>query len=151
ALYLTGIGLPPVPEEVMIVSSAAAATAKGLNWWWAWPAVIVGIVCADATLYGAGRLWGPKLFEHRWVQRLMSTERRRRIEKRFTNHGIKILLTARLLPPLRTGVFLIAGAVRYPLSRFLLADLCYAVVGVGIFFFGSQALIALLEEVGHVA
>jgi membrane protein DedA with SNARE-associated domain len=85
------------------------------------------------------------------VQRLIKAERRRRIEKKFEDHGIKILLTARLLPPLRTGVFMIAGAIRYPFARFLLADLGYAIVGVGVFFFGSQALIALLLQVGHWA
>jgi membrane protein DedA with SNARE-associated domain len=151
AVYFTGIGVPPVPEEVMIVSSAGLATAKGLDWWWAWPATFLGIVAADATLYWTGRLWGPRLFEYRWVKRLIKEDRRKRIEQRFEGHGIKILLTARLLPPLRTGVFLIAGAIRYPFSRFLLADLGYAVVGVGVFFFGGQALIALVMQVGHVA
>src|SRR5438552_1673328 len=64
-------------------------------------------------------------------------------------HGLKILLTARLLPPLRTGVFIIAGAIHYPFTRFLIADCAYAVVGVGIFFFGSAWAIELLKYVGH--
>jgi membrane protein DedA with SNARE-associated domain len=151
AVYFTGIGIPPIPEEVMIISSSGVCAAKDLQWWWAWPATILGIVCADATLYGLGRAWGPKLFEYRWVQRLIKAERRQRIEKSFEEHGIKILLTARLLPPLRSGVFLIAGAIRYPFARFVLADLAYAIVGVGFFFFGSQALISLLLQVGHWA
>src|ERR1700730_12983394 len=104
-VYFTGIGVPPVPEEVMIASAAGLTTARDLRWWWSWPATILGIVCADATLYGVGRAWGRQLFEYRWVQRLINNERRQRIEKRFEDHGIKILLTARLLPPLRTGVF----------------------------------------------
>jgi membrane protein DedA with SNARE-associated domain len=135
----------------MILSSAGVAAAKDLDWWWAWPATFLGVVCADATLYWVGRAWGPKLFEYRWVKHLIKADRRQRIEKRFDNHGIKILLTARLLPPLRTGVFLIAGAIRYPFSRFVLADLGYAIVGVGVFFFGSQSLIALLKQAGHAA
>ena len=75
AVYFTGIGIPPVPEEVMIVSSAGVTAARGLDWWWAWPATILGIVGADATLYGVGRAWGPRLFEYRWVQHIIKAER----------------------------------------------------------------------------
>jgi membrane protein DedA with SNARE-associated domain len=139
-----------VPEEVMIVSAAGVTAARPeLHWWLAWPAVVAGIVAADSVLYGIGRHWGSRVFEFRWMQRLMLTERRVRIEQRFHTHGIKILLTARLLPPLRTGVFLIAGAVRYSYPRFLLADSVYAVFGVGLFFFGSQWIISLLMKATH--
>jgi membrane protein DedA with SNARE-associated domain len=103
------------------------------------------------VLYGIGRRWGPALFEFRWVQRVMSAERRQRVEKGFHAHGIKLLLLARFLPPLRTGVFLIAGASRYPFAKFLLADGLYAVFGVGLFFFGGTWLIEFIKRSGHVA
>jgi len=120
-----------------------------VQWWIAWPATGAGIVCADMVLYGIGRLWGRRLFDYRWVQRIIKPERRQRIEDKFHGHGMKILLTARLLPPLRTGVFIIAGALHFPFSRFLLADLVYAVFGVGLFFFGSTWIIELMHRVGH--
>ncbi len=150
-LFFTGIGIPPLPEEVMILWAGGMTATEKLQWYWAWPATILGIICADSTLYGVGRYFGPKLFDHRWVQRVIKPERRQRIEKRFEEHGIKILLTARLLPPLRSGVFMIAGAIHYPFLRFLLADVAVALVGVSIFFFGSQALVALLLMAGHWA
>jgi membrane protein DedA with SNARE-associated domain len=150
-LFLTGIGLPPVPEEVMIVSAAGVSAARELRWWLSWPAVVVGIVCADTVLYLVGRHWGYRLFDFRWVQRLIRPERRQRIEGLFHTHGVKLLLTARLLPPLRTGVFLIAGAIRYSYPRFLLADGVYAVFGVGLFFFASRALIDLILRASHLA
>src|SRR5437870_4036802 len=61
---------------------------------------------------------------------------------------MKFLLTARLLPPLRTGVFLVAGTIRYSLLRFLIVDVAYAIVGVGLVFFGGAALVALFHQVG---
>jgi membrane protein DedA with SNARE-associated domain len=150
-LYLTGIGLPPCPEEAGIIYAATVtALQSGVHWWFSWPATILGIVCADATLYGLGWWWGPRLFESRWVKKLVKPERRRRFEERFHGHGIKILLTARLLPPLRTGVFIMAGALRFSFSRFLIADSIYAVLGVGVFFFGSTWLINLIHHVGHI-
>jgi membrane protein DedA with SNARE-associated domain len=154
-LFFTGIGIPPLPEEGGILYAASVAAAEGTpaRWWFAWPAASLGIMCADAVLYGIGRAWGPALFNYRWVQRLVKAERRQRFERRFQEHGIKILLTARFLPPLRTGVFIVAGALRYSFLRFLLADSIYALFGVGLFFAVGAGIVAMLDVirqwVGH--
>ncbi len=146
-LFCTGIGIPPVPEEAGILYAASVhALHPEVHWWLAWPACGLGIVAADCVLYGVGRRWGPKLFEYRWVQKVLSAERRVRIEGHFSQHGMKLLLLARFLPPLRTGVFLIAGATRYSFTKFLIADLIYAVVGVGLFFFCGTWILALVHR-----
>jgi membrane protein DedA with SNARE-associated domain len=151
-LFFTGIGIPPCPEEAGILYAAGlTALHPEVHWWGAWPAAGLGIVCADMVLYWIGRLWGPRLFQHRWVKRLIHPERRQRIEDKFSQHGIKLLLMARLLPPLRTGVFVTAGAIRYPFLRFIAADAAYAVVGVGVLFFGGAGLIEMLRHAGHWA
>jgi membrane protein DedA with SNARE-associated domain len=146
-LFLTGIGLPPCPEEAGILYAASVDSLHPEVWWpFAWVACGLGIVGADSALYGVGRLWGAKLFEYRWVQRFLSADRRAQLEGRFARHGIKLLVLARFLPPLRTGVFLVAGATRYSFLKFLLADLIYAVVGVGLLFFFGAGIVALLKR-----
>jgi membrane protein DedA with SNARE-associated domain len=148
-LFFTGIGVPPCPEEAGIFWAAGlTAVQPSVRWWIAWPLTIAGILCADVVLYGMGRFWGPRLFEYRWVGKIVKPERRRRFERRFHEHGLKILLTARLLPPLRTGVFILAGAIHYPFTRFLLADMAYGVVGVGGLFFGGAGVIQLIHRLG---
>jgi len=151
-LFCTGIGIPPCPEEAGILYAAGlTALHPEVRWWVAWPATGLGIVCADMVLYGVGRYWGRRLFEYRWVKRLINPERRQRAEDKFAEHGIKLLLMARLLPPLRTGVFVTAGAIRYPLGRFVLCDAGYAVVGVGAFFFAGTWAMDALRYAGHWA
>lgn len=151
-LFLTGIGIPPVPEEAGILYAASVnALHSEVTWWMAWPACGLGIIAADCVLYGVGRRWGPKLFEYRWVQRVLSAERRQRMEGHFAQHGMKLLVLARFLPPLRTGVFLIAGATRYSFVKFLIADLIYAVVGVGALFFCGAWVLALVHRFEDVA
>ena len=146
-LFLTGIGIPPCPEEAGILYAASVhALHPEVLWPFAWLACGLGIIAADCVLYGVGRRWGPKLFEYRWVQKVMSAERRQRIEGHFTEHGMKLLILARFLPPLRTGVFLIAGAARYSFIKFLLADLIYAVFGVGLFFFFGTWILGLIHR-----
>jgi membrane protein DedA with SNARE-associated domain len=150
-LFFTGIGLPPFPEEGGILYAAGvAAVQSDVHWWLAWPATSAGILCADMVLYGAGRWFGPRLFDYHWVQRLIKPERRLRFEGRFHEHGMKILITARFLPPLRTGVFVVAGALRYSFLRFLIADGLYLVVGVGAFFLCGNLVIHLLHELHHL-
>lgn len=148
-LFTTGIGLPPVPEEAGILYAASVhALHPEVLWPFAWAACGLGILCADCVLYGVGRWWGPKLFEYRWVQKILSTRRRERLERRVHEHGIKLLVLARFLPPIRTGVFLISGASRYSFVKFILADLVYCVVGVGVLFFCGTWLIDLVHRYG---
>ncbi len=151
-LFLTGVGLPPMPEEAGILYAAGLhALHPDVTWGGAWSACGLGILMADSLLYGIGRKIGPRLFEYRWVQRILSAERRQRLEGKIHEHGMKLLIMARFLPPLRTGVFLITGAVRYSFAKFVIADLIYCVVGVGVFFFGGSWLIDLLKRVGYTA
>lgn len=146
-LFFTGIGIPPVPEEAGILYAASInALHSEVRWWMAWPACGLGIIAADCVLYGVGRWWGPKLFEYRWVQKVLDAEKRIRLEGHFANHGMKLLLAARFLPPLRTGVFLIAGATRFSFLKFMVADLIYATVGVGAFFFCGAWILDLAHK-----
>lgn len=148
-LYLTGIGIPPVPEEAGILYSAGVtALHSDVHWWLAWPATSLGILCADITLYGIGRLFGPRLFQYRWVSKLIGSDRRKRIESKFQKHGFQILMTARFLPPLRTGIFIVAGALHYPFLSFLIPDAIFGVIGVGVVFFGSTLVINLIHQAG---
>ncbi len=109
----------------------------------------LGIMCADLVLYGIGWKWGVRLFDYKWVQRILKKERRLRLESRFHEHGMKLLILARFLPPVRTGVFLIAGAARYSIIKFLIADLIYAIVGVGLFFLCGTWLVGTLDQIRH--
>jgi membrane protein DedA with SNARE-associated domain len=105
------------------------------RWWIMLPLCIVGVVLADCVLYTAGRMWGVRLLRSGWVQRnVLPPEKQVKIEQNFAKHGILILLGARLTPGIRTPVFLMAGVLKMPLARFLLADGLYAVPGVNLLF-----------------
>lgn len=138
--FCTGVGIPPLPEEATILwAGAMAKLNEDCVWWLAWPTCIVAIILADLVLYAAGRYGGEPLLSSKWVQRFVPSERRLKLEHGFRSHGVKILITARLLPlpGIRTAVFLTAGSIRYPFFRFFIADIVYAIPGVGFFFFCS--------------
>ena len=161
-LILAGFGFP-IPEEIPIVAAGAmvghdaqevafhqdwagamgggmvahlAPSSKGVaRWWIMLPICIFGVVFGDTVLFCIGRFWGRKLLRSAWVQRrVLPPEKQASIETNFHNNGILILLAARFTPGIRTPVFIMAGVLKMPISRFLLADMLYAIPGVNLLF-----------------
>ncbi len=141
---VAALGLP-VPNVVSVASALATAdlefqAAKPVPrrhplWWFMLPVCILGVVISDGFLYTIGRYGGTHLLETGWVRRhLVKPEKRAQIERNFQKYGIKILLGARLLPGIRAPIFVMAGVMRLPLHRFLLADGLYAIPGVTLLF-----------------
>jgi membrane protein DedA with SNARE-associated domain len=115
----------------------------GLRWWIMLPICILGVVISDGLLYGIGRIGGVRLLEHRWVKRIVPSEKRQQIESNFHRYGVWVLLFARVLPGIRSPIFITAGIMRLSLGRFLFADGIYAIPGVTLLFtlaywFGDQ-------------
>lgn len=105
------------------------------RWWIMLPVCIVGVVLADSVLFFAGRIWGVRLLKSSWVQRrVLPVDKQQVIEANFQKYGIMILLGARFTPGIRTPVFIMAGVLKMPIYRFLLADALYAVPGVNLLF-----------------
>lgn len=142
ALLASGLGFP-IPEEIPVVVAGAMVGHEDttLKWYVMLPVVMAGVVIGDGFLYAIGRVWGTWLLSRPWVQRrLLTPEKRAEIEKNFHDRGIAVLLGARLLPGIRTPIFLMAGVLRVPFARFLLADGLYAIPGVNLLFWLAYLL-----------
>src|SRR5947209_13273727 len=103
-----------------------------------------------------GRFWGPRLVDAPWMKRLIPPERQRRIEDNFHRYGVLVLLFARFLPTIRSPIFIMAGIMRLPFTRFVLADGLYALPGVSLlfflaFWFGDQFRSLVYAAEGRVA
>jgi membrane protein DedA with SNARE-associated domain len=140
ALVAAGVGFP-MPEEIPIVTAGALAghasqdPSSSLHWWILLPVCILGVVISDGLLYLVGRTFGMGLLRFPLVARILPRERVERVRRNFKKHGVLILLFARVLPGIRSPVFLTAGIMRLSWRRFLLADGIYAIPGVSLLFF----------------
>jgi len=154
-LVAAGVGAP-IPEELPIVLAGGWIGSHpefGLAGWLMLPVCIVGAVLCDGMLYGLGWWFGPRLLQNRFLKRLLPPERLVEIERNFHRHGIKVLLFTRMLPGIRSPIFITAGIMRMPFPRFLLGDLIYAIPGISLLFglsywFGAQ-FIELVEKFEH--
>jgi membrane protein DedA with SNARE-associated domain len=132
-----GLGAP-IPEEAVVIGAGiwvAGFPEVGPLRWLILPVCIVGILIADVFLYFIGRTWGGRLLNKPGMVRLLPPERRRHIEDNFHRYGVKILLFVRWLPGIRSPMFMTAGLMRLPLSRFIVADAAAAAVGHTVLFF----------------
>lgn len=148
-LLASGLGLP-IPEELPVITAGILVGHEdtSLKWYIMLPVVIAGVVIGDGLLYGMGRLWGTWLLSRQWVKRrILTPEKRAQIEKNFHDRGIMVLLGARLLPGIRSPIFLMAGVLRVPLTRFLIADGLYAIPGVNLLFWVAYVLTDQVLEI----
>jgi membrane protein DedA with SNARE-associated domain len=141
ALILGGIGLPPIPEEGVVVAAGAWVASTTPEYvpynWIILPVCIAGILVSDALLYSIGRFWGTRMLQHRWMARILTPDKLRQIQHNFHHYGIKILLVVRWIPGIRSPLFLTAGTMRLPFVRFIVADAVAAACGHALLFFLS--------------
>jgi membrane protein DedA with SNARE-associated domain len=136
ALLAAGFGFP-IPEELPVLTAGIMVGHEDttLRWYYMLPVVMAGVVLGDGVLYGAGRIWGRRLLNLGFIRRnFVPYEKQEKIEKNFAERGIWVLLGARLLPGIRAPVFIMAGVLKVPVGRFLLADAIYAIPLVNILF-----------------
>ena len=138
ALVLGGVGLPPIPEEGVVVAAGVwlASNPEYLPYSvLILPVCIAGILVSDFLLYSIGRHFGSRLLEHRWLARFLTPDKLERIQRNFHRYGIKVLLFVRWIPGIRSPLFLTAGTMRLPVLRFVVADAIAAAAGHTLLFF----------------
>src|SRR4051812_38693541 len=136
ALLAAGFGFP-IPEELPVITAGIMVghDETALRWYYMLLVVMAGVVIGDGVLYGVGRIWGRRLLNIGFVRRnFVPPDKQEQIEKNFGERGIWVLLGARLLPGIRAPVFIMAGVLKVPLGRFLLADAIYAIPLVNVLF-----------------
>jgi membrane protein DedA with SNARE-associated domain len=152
-LFLGEIGLP-FPEDATLLLSGfliAHGVTKLV------PTLLVvygGLLVTDFSLYLIGKKYGRRLFEHKTFQKLLTPGRFKRIEEKFKQWGIWVILLGRHIFGLRAQIFLAAGMVRMSPLKFLLADGLSAMVTMilmmGIGYVGGNSVQVLQKDISRV-
>lgn len=133
-LVLTGCGLP-VPEEAFIVGAGIAASVNKLDPILAFAACMIGALIGDTVMYGMGRYFGRGLMRRSgWSAKVFNAQTEARAEQMIKRHGLKVFLLARFLVGVRAPMYIAAGILRIPLTRFLFIDGICATVVIGTVF-----------------
>ena len=152
-LVAAGVG-PPIPEELPVVAGGAWAALDsvvrdyGPYRWLMLPVCILGVVISDGLLYGIGRKFGTRLLDMKFFKKIVPPAKRGRDRGELPQARYQGAVS-RFLPGIRSPIFIMAGVMKLPLKRFILADGIYAIPGVSLLFFLAwwfgDTFIALIE------
>lgn len=119
---LAGLNIP-VSEDALIFAGAMVAANHPNMLVSVYLSVFIGAFVSDTTAYWVGRLIGPKLFEIKFFNKLVSKERFNKVSRFYARFGITTLVVGRFIPfGIRNALFMTAGIGRMRFPIFLLAD-----------------------------
>ena len=152
-LFLGDIGLP-FPEDTTLILSGFLIS-QGITK--LLPTLLIvysGLLMTDFSLYLAGRKYGRRIVEHKRFHKIISAERLSKLEEKFKRWGIFVVFFGRHLLGVRAQVFLVAGVMKMPAMRFLLADAASAIITitlmVGIGYLGGNSIETLKKDITRV-
>jgi membrane protein DedA with SNARE-associated domain len=153
-LFACGLGLP-LPEDLPLIA-AGALIARGTFTWP--PAAIcawMGIMGGDLMLYRFGQRFGRGITRLPLIGRHVTPQRLDKMEAQFNKYGVAVVAIGRLFAGVRGTMVVVAGTMRYPLPRFIVADGLAAVVSGGLFmllgyYLGNQLNEHTISKFKHV-
>lgn len=146
----------PIPEDLPLILAGVLLHQKPESYQWT-PTLLVslaGIMSGDIVLYSLGRRWGREVFAHRSVSWLITPERLEHMSSQFHRHGAWMCFFGRLFVGVRAVMCLTAGVTHFPFWKFLLADMCGAMMSIPIFvglgYFFANSLPTLTHYLGNI-
>jgi len=134
-LVACGLGVP-LPEDISLILGGFLAH-KGAA---SLPVMMVvgfaGILVGDSLIFFAGRRLGGNLGrggKGGFFARIVTPEKRAKVEGLFVKHGQKIVCIARFMPGVRAVTYFTAGSVGMPFWRFIFWDGLAALLSAPVF------------------
>jgi len=133
-LVACGLGLP-LPEDISLILGGFLAYKGAVSLPVMMFVGFAGILVGDSLIYLAGRRVGTKVggAGTGFFARIVTPEKRAKVESLFAIHGQKIVMIARFLPGVRAVTYFTAGSARMSYLRFIFWDGLAALASAPIF------------------
>jgi membrane protein DedA with SNARE-associated domain len=135
-LLVCGLGLP-LPEDISLILGGYLVHDGKAELIPMMATGYLGIIIGDSMIFAFGRRLGSKVGQKPtgFFARIVTPEKRARVEQLFKKHGEKIIMLARFLPGVRAVTYFTAGSVGMKWRRFALYDSIAALASAPIFVF----------------
>lgn len=148
-----GVGLP-LPEEPTQLASGLLVERGTFSFPLALVVCWLGIVLGDLAWFHVARRIGPRILDRRAVRKVLTPERRAKIEGHLARHGFLTVMVSRHLSGFRLPAFALAATHGVSWRRFVLADGLSALVSVPLVvaagYFGARHLSSVHAELRRV-
>ena len=155
-LVACGLGVP-LPEDLSLILGGFLAQRGSANLQVMMAVGFAGILAGDSLIFLAGRRVGTHAVSRGFLARIVTPDKRARVERLFELHGQKIVMAARFLPGVRAVTYFSAGSAGMSYTRFILFDGLAALASAPLFvylgyrFGGEFDVIKHKVEQGQVA
>lgn len=135
-LLACGLGVP-LPEDVSLILGGFLVHQGKADLSLMMLTGYVGILVGDSVIFFAGRRLGSKVGRKPdgFFGRVVTPDKRARVEALFAKHGEKIVFFARFLPGVRAVTYFTAGSVGLKYWKFALFDSIAALVSAPVFIY----------------
>ena len=135
-LVVCGLGVP-LPEDISLILGGFLAHKGAASLPIMMAVAFVGILAGDSLIFNFGRKLGSNVGRKPggFFARIITPEKRAKVEGLFEKHGQKIVMIARFMPGVRAVTYFTAGSVGMPYWRFILWDGMAALVSAPLFVF----------------
>jgi membrane protein DedA with SNARE-associated domain len=135
-LVMCGLGVP-LPEDVSLILGGYLVHQGSAKLVLMMAVGFLGILVGDSMIYFAGRRFGSKVGRKPGglLSRVVTPEKRARVEGLFAKHGQKIVMIARFLPGVRAVTYFTAGSAGMRYRWFILFDGIAALASAPLFVF----------------
>jgi membrane protein DedA with SNARE-associated domain len=148
-LVACGLGVP-LPEDISLILGGFLAHRGAVDLTWMMAVGFTGILFGDSLIYLAGRRVGSRVGRSGgFWSRVVTPEKRARVEELFGSHGQKIVMIARFLPGVRAVTYFTAGSAHMPFWRFLFWDGVAALASAPLFVYLGFKFGSELETLVH--
>jgi membrane protein DedA with SNARE-associated domain len=128
-LVLCGLGLP-VPEDAVLLTGGFLAHRGLVQYPVALAISFVGVITGDCSLFFLGRRFGTGLLRYFGLLHPGSRKSIARMQSFMNRYGHRAIFYGRFLAGLRALIYLSAGSLGVPTSRFLMYDMLGAAISV---------------------
>jgi membrane protein DedA with SNARE-associated domain len=123
----------PLPGEIALVSASLLAATGSISVWWVAAAASAGAIIGDSVGYAIGRRGGRPMLERlgRRFPKHLGPPQLAKAEQSFQRYGVWAIFFGRFVALLRVLAGPLAGALRVPYPKFLLANAAGGIVWAG--------------------
>lgn len=135
-LLLGGLNLPVSEDLVIILSGAMASVCIPEHTYSLYAWVFFCACLASWETYWIGRIYGPKLYNVRWFNRILPEHRIDKLHYYLERYGILVFIIIRFFPGgVRNALFLSSGLGKMPFWKYLLRDGVAALLSTSLLFY----------------
>lgn len=135
ALLGTGVGLFPIPEDI-IVLSAGVGIEEGIgNIFIVFAVALIGILISDSIIFLIGGKIGRRIFDFKFFSFFLPKEKVEKVSGFFDGHSKKLVFLGRFTSGFRPIALFAAGMSKFRFASFLFTDILASLIYIPLMLF----------------